>query len=565
LHAARASIPGSDRVDARRLRVPALARWGLLVAGVGVALWVLLQPRTPDLAAQVYRVDLFRQVGFSVWDERWYGGHDLPGYSLTFPPLAALLGIRGVGVLAVLASVALFERITRAFYGSVACWGAVWFALAAVGDVWVGRVTFALGVSLALGATLAFVRGRIALTVFLGALCAASSPVVGAFLALGAVSLALARRSPRVALELGGPALGVVVALAALFPEGGFEPFPTLSFLATLAVVVGFLWVLPRKRRVERVGALAYLAACLASLVIHTPMGSNVERYGVLLAGPLLLSCVLSERSRSGRPLSEELAAVRRSVPVACVLVGIAVWVLWGPVRETAAVSGNASTDAAYYRPVERFVAAHGGSTVRVEVPFTRGHWEAAWLAPSVSLARGWEKQLDERYDGVLLGHTLTAAGYHAWLRREAVTYVALPDAPLDSSSAQEGRLIRTGLPYLRPVFTGPHWQIYEVLDAVPLVSGPGRLTAMDHDAFTLAAQAAGVFVVRVHYSRYLTIAGGRGCVSRAAEGWTTVSVEAPGRVTVTARFSLGRALGIGGSSCPAKSKGISQASGSSP
>ena len=79
---------------------------------------------------------------------------------------------------------------------------------------------------------------------------------------------------------------------------------------------------------------------------------------------------------------------------------------VWGPVRETAAVAGNASTSASYYVPVERFVAGvelHGAQPVRVEVPFTRGHWEAAWLAPKVSLARGWEKQLDERYDGVLL------------------------------------------------------------------------------------------------------------------------------------------------------------------
>ncbi len=40
---------------------------------------------------------------------------------------------------------------------------------------------------------------------------------------------------------------------------------------------------------------------------------------------------------------------------------------------------------------------------MRVEVPLTRSHWEAALLAPRVSLARGWEKQLDSRFDRVLL------------------------------------------------------------------------------------------------------------------------------------------------------------------
>ena len=58
---------------------------------------------------------------------------------------------------------------------------------------------------------------------------------------------------------------------------------------------------------------------------------------------------------------------------------------------------------------------------MRVEVPLTRSHWEAALLAPSVSLARGWEKQLEERYDAVLLGPGLTAAAYSRWLHEQAV------------------------------------------------------------------------------------------------------------------------------------------------
>ena len=119
--------------------------------------------------------------------------------------------------------------------------------------------------------------------------------------------------------------------------------------------------------------------------------------------------------------------------------------------RETIAVAGNESTSASYYAPVLGFLArvqAPPASPVRVEVPLTRSHWEAALLAPTVSLARGWEKQLDTRYDEVLLEPGLTAAGYSRWLHEQAVSYVALPDTPLDPSSAQEGRLIRRGLPY---------------------------------------------------------------------------------------------------------------------
>ena len=85
-------------------------------------------------------------------------------------------------------------------------------------------------------------------------------------------------------------------------------------------------------------------------------------------------------------------------VPAAALaLCVIAVWVAWGPVRETLAVAGSEATSASYYAPVERFLARAGArAPVRVEVPLTRSHWEAALLAPAVSLARGWEKQLED-------------------------------------------------------------------------------------------------------------------------------------------------------------------------
>jgi hypothetical protein len=567
----------------RALQRAAYLPWGLCTAALGVLVWLIVDPRTPDLAAQVYRANLFREVGWTVWDSRWYAGHDVPGYSLVYPPLAALLGVRTVGALAVLASAALFERVARAVYGSAARWGAIWFALAALGDVWSGRITFALGVSFALGAVAALVRGgparngvarggaavapvtRIpgapALAVVLAALSAACSPVAGALLALAAVTDSLVRRSWRSALLLGIPALAMIALLVGCFAEGGWEPYPLLSFLATLAAIGAFLIALPRQAVLLRTGALLYLAVCALCVAVHTPMGANVERYGVLLAGPLLVcsfldpaACVRARAREDGGGYGGGLVAARMrvggrgragSAVVVAALLAIGLWTVWGPVRETAAVAGNASTRASYYTPVERFVASHGGSVVRVEVPFTRGHWEAAWLAPRVSLARGWEKQLDERYDGVLLAKGLAAVSYYRWLRRDAVSYVALPDAPLDPSSAQEGRLIEAGLPYLREVQRTPHWRIYAVLGATPLMQGPGTLLALGHDWFALRARTAGRFVVRVHYTRYWAVRRGAACVSSAPEGWTAVRARASGVVRVAARFTLGRALGL--------------------
>ena len=509
-----------------------------------IGVWLAVDPRTPDLAAQVYRVGLFQEVGFAVWDEHWYAGHALPGYSLVYPQLASLLGMRLLAAMCVLASSVLFERLARSAYGSAARWGAAWFAVAALGDVWIGRLTFALGVSLALAAGLAFVRGRWLWAAVLAALCAAASPVAGVLLGLAGVSVALAQRSPRVVLTLAVPAALLVLALAGLFPEGGWEPYPLASFAATLLVIVAFLSALPRDARLLQIGALVYLLACVSCLLVHSPMGSNVERYAVLLAGPLLLCARLDVRGA---------ATTRAQVTpaVAAALCVIAVWVAWGPVRETLAVSGSEATSAAYYAPVKRFLArveARPAAPVRVEVPLTRSHWEAALLAPSVSLARGWEKQLETRFNGALLAGGLTAARYDRWLHQQAVSYVALPDVALDPSSAGEGRLIRSGLPYLREVFASAHWRIFRVLAPTPLASGPGRLTSLGHDSFALLARAPGRFVVRVHFSRYLTLTRGAGCVAPAADGWTSVNVRAAGTVLVTASFSLARAFSPGGS-----------------
>ena len=252
-------------------------------------LWLLVDPRTPDLAAQVYRAGLFERMGFAVWDEHWYAGHALPGYSLLFPPLAALLGLRAVAALSVLASAALFERLVLGVYGPRARWGAAWFAVAAVGDIWLGRLTFALGVTCAVAAVFALVRGHPRWAALAAALCAAASPVAAVLLGLAALTDALARRSPRALLALALPAAVVAVPLALLFEEGGFEPFPIRSFAATVAVTLLFLWALPPGERLLRTGGVLYLLACVLALVLHTPLGSNIERYAVLLAGPLLL------------------------------------------------------------------------------------------------------------------------------------------------------------------------------------------------------------------------------------------------------------------------------------
>ena len=188
--------------------------WGLTAAALGVRGVVDRGPPHAGPRGAGLPRDLFEEVGFAVWDGRWYAGHQIPGYSLLFPPLAALVGVRAVGALAVLASATAFERIATAAYGRGARWGAVWFALAALGDVWSGRVTFALGVSFALAAVLALgavpTRGGALLAGALAAVCAACSPVAGVLLGLAGLTHSRGDALARSLVVLGVPSAIVV-------------------------------------------------------------------------------------------------------------------------------------------------------------------------------------------------------------------------------------------------------------------------------------------------------------------------------------------------------------------
>lgn len=577
-HAAAERLPAPAQTRAATLA--RVASPAVLLACVLVGAWLVLDPRSPDLAAQTYRAALFAREGMSVWDNNWYGGHHLPGYSLVFPWLALAVGIRAVGAITVLVSTLAFERVALAAYGPRARWGAACFALAAAGDLWIGRITFAVGVTFAVLAVLALTRSRAWVAAGLTALSAATSPVAGLLLGLAGASWALASiwprngRSPRfrltvadlrqrrgagadastrarkrawayarefvrspAVLALALPALAVVLPLEALFPEGGWEPFAASSVTATLAVTLAFLYALPRGERTLRIGGWAYLGVTLLSIA-PTPMGSNIDRYAVLLAGPLLLCALRRDGWRqNGRPLAGTVAAVAL----------IVVWTGWGPVRESSGVVGDPSTRASYYTPLERFLDAHGGSLVRVEVPFTHSHWEAALLAGRYSLARGWERQLDTKYDPVFFKEGLTPRAYAAWLHEDAVSYVALPDVRLDGSSDEEAALIRHGEPFLREAMRSKDWRVFEVLGSPPLASPPARLTELGHDSFGLRFGAAGRSLVRVRYTRYWTVVSGAACVEQAPGGWTWVDAQRRGWVRVAARFTLARAFGLAG------------------
>ena len=149
----------------------------MLAATAVAALYLILHLRTGDLAAHLYRADLFGREGFTIWNGNWYGGHHTPAYSVLFPPLAHYLTPQVAGAIAAIAAAALFEPLARSQFGERGKWGALWFGVAVGVTLFTGRLPFLFGVAVGLGALLALQRGRLWIAAVLAVACSLASPV----------------------------------------------------------------------------------------------------------------------------------------------------------------------------------------------------------------------------------------------------------------------------------------------------------------------------------------------------------------------------------------------------
>jgi hypothetical protein len=502
-----------------RPRAPAVA-WTdavpVALAAAGAVAWLIVAVPSVDLAAHVYRA----RAPFALWDGNWYAGHHTLGYSVLFPPLGWLVGVRLAGALAAVAAAALFARLRRGP-------AAVWFAVGTTATLFNGRLTFLLGVAFGLAALLAYSRGRPWLAAPFAIATALASPVAALFLVLAAVALSLAGR--RDALILAAAAALPLLLLVAAFPEGGYEPFATSAFLPLPLLALAAAALLPREERALRIGSLLYALAGVAAYAIHTPVGSNAVRLGALFGGPLLVAAL---------PLR------RRPLAAAALLAAFGWWMVSPAVRDVAKVSADPAARAAYYRPLLAFLDRAGGPPARVEIPFTRAHWEAAYVAPRFPLARGWERQLDVARNPLFYRDRLTAAAYASWLSARAVRFVALPDATLDYSARSEAALIGRGLPYLTLRWRTAHWRVYEFTGAHALVvaTAPARIDALEltSSSVVLSVTHPGTAIVRVAWSPYWRLAGG--CVERAGD-WTRITTARKGTLRLAISFDLLRVV----------------------
>ena len=342
---------------------------------------LLWSPPVGDLAAQVFRTELFQQAGLAIWNGSWYGGHYTLTYSVLFPPLAALLGPQVVGGLAVVSSSYLFDRLVRDRWGAEARWATLWFAAGVVTLLADGQLTFALGVAFGLASLRALQIGRGALAVAAAAACALASPVAAAFLA-GVVARRLRSSGDSAP---AAPPLAVAACAARPRPSSPTSPSPSRASSPSSSPPTRDP-ALVRRRPVRHPrpaarGAPAAPGHCSATLLAATliwlvpnAMGGNAVRLGALFGGPVLAAVVLARA-----------AAGRRLVPGAARWSGGLYWQLTASVTQIARSVGDPSTSAAYFEPRGRAgCAPTAASGMRIEVPPTANHWESAYLAPEL-------------------------------------------------------------------------------------------------------------------------------------------------------------------------------------
>ena len=489
-----------------------------LLAGVAL----LLGPASgTDLAAQQARAAFAAHHPGAAVDFGWYGGVFPAAYSVLTPYVEALLGARLTGVLAAIAGAPLLALLLVRWRVRRPLLASIWGALALVVDMASGRTAFALGLTIGVAALVLVpprgTRWRAWAPAALAAvLTTLTSPVAALFLGVVAVVWAIRRRELLSLVVAAAVPLG---AIGLLFPEHGSMPD---TWPVTRPLLLGCLAVVVLCRApLLRLGALLYAAIVLVVYAAPGPVGSNVERLGLLFTGLAL--------------------AADAALPVPLLIVAVVVagqWTAGDPWRDLRQSSAVSIERAASHRLVG-ILAGLGPLTGRVEVVPFLDHGEADVLAGPALLARGWERQVDMVRAAPLYRTDLSAAGYLAWLRAHHVEYVALGRHRHDWSATSELRLLAAGVPGLSVVRSDAEWTVWSVDASPPVVSGAGRAVHLGRASIVFVTDGSGPVRIDVPWSRWLTVSAGA-CLRHDGP---TVAVDAPRAGTYTLTSSYGAAF----------------------
>jgi hypothetical protein len=511
------------------LRTRRMLTW--FVPAVGLALYLILVPQVPDFAAQATRAAVFERLGSISWWPGWYGGMELPTYSVLAPALMAKIGVATTGAIASAICMWVGHQLLKGSARPRAA--SVAFAGTVLINLFGGRITFLVGLAAAMLAVYALVHRHPWLAGLATVVSVLGSPLAGLFTGIVAAAVLVSDRTRRpqalVVAAATGASLG---ALALLFRSPGVMGSPPAQILFALLGIV--LVMIACRERTIRAGAVIIAVGLLVCLVVPNSVGLNLTRMVWLLAAPLIVGY-------GHRPDRHVVALTGLA------LVFPAVDVTW-----QLAEAESPSASASYYQPLLGQLAQRLGSGQRigqrVEVvePQTKG--AARYVGETTPVARGWERQADVVDNPIFYDKgALNPASYHQWLDQLAVAYVAVPSAKLDFASVDEAKLIATGLPYLHLVWSNPNWKLYRVDHPAPLVRG-AQIVSMSGNQLRMQVAQPGLVPIQIRWSSHLVVLDGaqpvslgvraHGCLSENGQ-WTLLHARRAGTFVLTSDFDV--------------------------
>ena len=495
-------------------------RWaGVLTATTMCVAYLVVRPASVDFASGDFRARLYSHGAYA-WNNAWFGGHPTPGFGMVSTMLGSWFGVVPMAIASVLVGTwcltLLVERCVE--LRPTLADPTLTTVLLAIGcslNIWSGRLTFGPSVAFAAASVLALQRRRPVIAVLCAVACGLSSPVAAVSLAIvlaGCWAAGVVSRTSAAATAIA--AVLPVAVVGTLFYEGGHYPF-TAGGLALLGSALAVVAWTGRRERVIVWTVIAYAAAALVAFTVSTPLGGNIVRLGWLAAGPVV---ALTWRRRR-RALFHVL---------------IVLSVLWGwSYAKMAFQSTDSNADPHFYDSLAVYVNSLPGGVQRVEVVPTETYREADELAFKISLARGWETQIDRRFNPEMYNSNLTSDDFRQWLTTNAISLVALPTGRLQDIARREAELINDHPDYLKPVWSNDDWHVFEVISHQTLAGNGATVIQVEPEALHLEAQNVGISTVRFRYTSLYRVTTGDACVTRSTGGWIELHVYEPGPITL--------------------------------
>jgi hypothetical protein len=511
------------------LRTRRMLTW--FVPAVGLALYLILVPQVPDFAAQATRAAVFERLGSISWWPGWYGGMELPTYSVLAPALMAKIGVATTGAIASAICMWVGHQLLKGSARPRAA--SVAFAGTVLLNLFGGRITFLIGLAAAMLAVYALVHRHPWLAGLATIVSVMGSPLAGLFTGIVAAAVLVSDRTRRpqalVVAAATGASLG---ALALLFRSPGVMGSPPAQILFALLGIV--LVMIACREPTIRAGAVIVAVGLLVCLVVPNSVGLNLTRMVWLLAAPLIVGY-------GHRPDKHVVALTGLA------LIFPAVDVTW-----QLAEAESPSASASYYQPLLAQLGHRLGSGdrigQRVEVvePQTKG--AARYVGETTPVARGWERQADVVDNPIFYDQgALNPASYRQWLDQLAVAYVAVPSTKLDFASVDEAKLIATGLPFLHLVWSNADWKLYHVAHPAPLVRG-AQIISMSGNQLRMQVSSPGLVPIQIRWSSHLVVLDGaqpvslgvraHGCLSENGQ-WVMLHARRAGTFVLTSDFDV--------------------------